>query len=281
MIDGGSTDEKQVGKYRIRPFLKYNRVKKIDVWIITHGDEDHYSGALELVQSGYPVDYLVLAGAMPDDDSRQTLEAAARQNHTEVVRVSAGDSLDLEGCIMRCLYPDEEETGNDVNALSQVWSLEKDGLSVLFTGDIDAETEEKLMKRKLLEQYTILKAAHHGSRKFILCGISGNSFSGLYDYSCGEGNFYGHPHRETVDRLKKTGSMILQTMDAGPDYCFGERKRVGHPVSVQRGSVKIFASGQTQPEKGGDMKKGADRNGNQILSPEALSVYNKVHENDY
>ena len=227
MIDGGSTDEKQVGKYRIRPFLKYNRVKKIDVWIITHGDEDHYSGALELMQSGYPVDYLVLAGAMPDDDSRQTLEAAARQNHTEVVRVSAGDSLDLEGCIMRCLYPDEEETGNDVNALSQVWSLEKDGLSVLFTGDIDAETEEKLMKRKLLEQYTILKAAHHGSGNSS-CAEFLETVSPAYTIiSCGEGNFYGHPHRETVDRLKKTGSMILQTMDAGQITVFESGKEWG------------------------------------------------------
>ena len=44
MIDGGRSDEKQVGKYRIEPFLKYHRVQSVDVWIISHADEDHCSG---------------------------------------------------------------------------------------------------------------------------------------------------------------------------------------------------------------------------------------------
>ena len=215
MIDGGSTDEKQVGKYRILPFLKYNRVKKIDAWIITHGDEDHCSGALELMQAGYPIDCLVLAGAMPEDDSRETLETAAKQNHTEVVLVSTGDSVKLKGCTMRCLYPDAEETGNDANGLSQVWSFKTDGLSVLFTGDISTETEKKLMERNLIREYTILKAAHHGSKT-----SSGAEFLEAVSpacavISCGKDNLYGHPHRETLERLEAAGSMILQTMETG------------------------------------------------------------------
>lgn len=214
MIDGGSTDEKQVGKYRIRPFLKYHGIKRIDAWIITHGDEDHCSGALELIRSGYPVRYLVLAEAMPEGQARDNLVEAARENKTEVIWAGAGDSLALEDCQMTCLYPEKGETGADANSLSQVWSFEKEGVSVLFTGDIGSGAEEKLIRREIVE-YTILKVAHHGSGT-----SSGEEFlkkiSPEYAViSCGKDNFYGHPHKETLTRLVEAGSTVLQTMERG------------------------------------------------------------------
>ena len=48
MIDGGSTDIKQVGKYRIEPFLKSKGVRKLDYVFVTHGDQDHLNGIVEL-----------------------------------------------------------------------------------------------------------------------------------------------------------------------------------------------------------------------------------------
>ena len=215
MIDGGSSDEKQVGKYRIRPFLKYHRVNKIDVWIITHGDEDHCSGALELIRSGYPVRYLVLAEAMPEDQARDDLLEAARENNTEVIWAGAGDSLVLDDCRMTCLYPEKEEEGTDTNGLSQVWSFEKEGVSVLFTGDIGTDAEEKLLRRGIAGEYMILKVAHHGSGT-----SSGEEFlkrvSPEYAViSCGKDNFYGHPHKETLKRLEEAGSTVLQTTERG------------------------------------------------------------------
>ncbi|MCC8081156.1 MAG: ComEC/Rec2 family competence protein, partial [Lachnospiraceae bacterium] len=139
MIDGGSSSENEVGAYRIEPFLKYHAVKKIDVWILTHGDADHYSGLLELLEDGYPVGYLLLAKSMPEDETRETLIEAAKANGTEVVFVETGDSIRLEDAEMTCLYPSSEDTGDDTNALSQVWVFKKDGMSMLFTGDIGEE----------------------------------------------------------------------------------------------------------------------------------------------
>ena len=43
-IDGGSTDVKQVGKYRILPFLKAKGVSEISYWFVSHTDTDHVSG---------------------------------------------------------------------------------------------------------------------------------------------------------------------------------------------------------------------------------------------
>ncbi len=215
MIDGGSSSENEVGAYRIEPFLKYHGVKKVDVWILTHGDEDHYSGLLELLEDGYPVEYLLLATSMPEDETRETLIEAAEANGTEVVFAKAGDFIRLTDAEMTCLYPSAEDTGEDTNALSQVWMFEKDGMSVLFTGDIGEEQEELLIERGLLSDCVVLKAAHHGS-KYSSCAEFLEALLPEYTViSCGEGNSYGHPHAETLQRLEDAVSEILQTQEVG------------------------------------------------------------------
>lgn len=223
MIDGGSTSGSEVGKYIIGPFLKYRGIKKIDAWIVTHGDEDHCSGVLELLHDGYEVDYLLLAEAMAQDASWYQLVDAAMENGTEVIYVSSGDALQLQNCEMECLYPSKDDSG-DANALSQVWSLKKGDMSVLFTGDIGEEQEEMLLKRNQMEEYVILKTAHHGS-KYSSCDAFLQKVSPDYAIiSCGENNRYGHPHAETLDRLEKAGSHILQTQYEGQITLFEDRE---------------------------------------------------------
>ena len=51
-FDGGSTDVKNVGTYRILPFLKYKGIDHIDYWFVSHADMDHVSGVFEVLESG-------------------------------------------------------------------------------------------------------------------------------------------------------------------------------------------------------------------------------------
>ncbi len=64
LIDGGSTDEKSVGTYRIIPFLKSKGVGVIDYIVVTHADSDHMNGIVELLEkrkeSGIKISHLVL-----------------------------------------------------------------------------------------------------------------------------------------------------------------------------------------------------------------------------
>ena len=62
---------------------------------------------------------------------------------------------------------------------------------------------------------TLLKAAHHGSN-----GSSSEEFLECFSpaftvLSYGEGNTYGHPAPETLERLSAAHMQIVITMDAG------------------------------------------------------------------
>ncbi len=233
MIDGGSSTKSGVGTYEIEPFLKYHGIRSVDAWILTHGDADHYSGLLEILEGGYPVGCLLLADAMPRDETWQELVTAAAENETEVVYVGAGDRIALDGCEMVCLYPDMEEKDKalagagegDANEFSQVWYFQKGEMSVLFTGDLGEEQERLLCERAAWTDCTVLKVAHHGS-KYSSCTEFLEAVSPEYAViSCGEHNIYGHPAPETLGRLVDAGCEIYQTPQSGQITFYEKRGR--------------------------------------------------------
>ncbi len=225
MIDGGSSTESSLGTYVLEPFLKYLGVRQVDAWILTHADADHYSGLLELLEDGYPIRSLIFSSSMPEDEAWEALVAAAEVNATQVVYVTAGDELLLHEAGLVCLYPTAADTGEDTNALSQVWQYTKGELSILFTGDIGTEQEELLIQRGVLTDSVVLSVAHHGSKN-----SSGEEFLSVVSpayavISAGEGNSYGHPHAETLARLADVDAEILETQDCG-QITFEEKKGV-------------------------------------------------------
>ena len=76
LIDGGSSDIKNVGKYRIEPFLKYRGIGSIDYVFVSHGDIDHMNGIEEMLkrqQVGIKIRNLVVTGeAYRDEKVRVT-----------------------------------------------------------------------------------------------------------------------------------------------------------------------------------------------------------------
>ncbi len=71
LVDGGSTDEKQVGKYTLIPFLKSRGIRSLDAVFLSHMDTDHISGVKELLEEAagerdnvYAYDGSVYAGSV-------------------------------------------------------------------------------------------------------------------------------------------------------------------------------------------------------------------------
>ena len=217
-IDGGSTDVGKVGTYRILPFLKYRGVKEIQIWFVSHVDEDHVSGLMEVLESGYSVKNIVFAEGIVRDKAWEKLVELAKSNGSSIYYVKAGESITLDEMCFTVLYP--WEAGEERNESSMVLLAELEEMTVLFSGDIGEEQENVIVENLELQKYftnaiTIYKAAHHGSNtsnslKF-LQAISPN----LTVVSCGENNSYGHPGENAVERIEQVGSKIAYTMKSG------------------------------------------------------------------
>ena len=244
LIDGGSSSVKQVGKYRIETFLKFEGVGKLDYVWVSHGDSDHLNGIVELLERktvGVDIENLVLPAKIYWNESLEELAMMAQSKGTTVLTMAQGERVMEEQMQMQCLWGIRTmkermtEEPFDENQFSTVLSLEYGDFAMLFTGDLEKEAEEsvasyieeKQEKGEAPQSYEILKVGHHGSKNG-----TGEHLLTVVNPVCawvsaGEGNRYGHPSQEVVERLAKWEVNLYNTKDGsavklctdGKKYC--------------------------------------------------------------
>ena len=226
LIDGGSTSEKNVGKYRIIPFLKYKGIGKLDAVVMTHEDEDHMSGIAEIMddmeKGGIVIKSLILPDVAQEcrGDNYHLLENRAKELLIPVSYIGTGESFVMGKAEFTCLNPDEGMTCDGANAYSTVLYMKYGKFTALFTGDVEKEGQEHL--RKVIESsagnysgITLLKVAHHGSMYTTDEEFLEQIRPKIALISCGQGNSYGHPHEEVLRRLDDVGADIVRTDESG------------------------------------------------------------------
>lgn len=123
-------------------------------------------------------------------------------------------------------YSPTDNTYSDWNNYSPIMILEYHGKRFMLSGDAEGDNEagfvakatapmaEREEKYKIFDaNYTVdvIKLGHHGSRTsssqaFLdVLTVEGNCQNVLAVVSCGLDNEYGHPHHETLDRIKAMG----------------------------------------------------------------------------
>lgn len=229
LIDGGSSDVSNVGKYRIEPFLKSKGVGTLDYVFLSHGDEDHLSGVRELLDHqllGVKIDTLVLPPEQLLDETLTELAGTALENGTKVVTIQCGQKISDAGMVLTCLAPLEDYAGEIGNASSMVLSLQYREFDMLFTGDIEGEGEKALSDSGLLKHYDVLKVAHHGSKNSTSDEFLDQVSPAVALISAGRENRYRHPHEETIEKLESCGSRIYSTQTGGAILLFTDGKKM-------------------------------------------------------
>ncbi|WP_027422105.1 DNA internalization-related competence protein ComEC/Rec2 [Lachnobacterium bovis] len=216
-IDGGSTDEKEVGNYKILPFLKSKGINKIDYWFISHGDADHISGFLEILEEGYRVKNLILSKTMPKDEAYKKIIKLAKEKNVNIIYVEAKDELRLKEAKIKFLYPYSKneyskEEQEDRNLLSLCFVLKDKEFIGLFAGDLNGEKEGDL---DVPNDIFFYKAIHHGSKFSNTSELLKKIKPSITCVSCGRNNRYGHPNKEAISRIKEECSNIFYTTKGG------------------------------------------------------------------
>ena len=220
-MDGGSSDVKKVGEYRIEPYLLSQGIGSLDYVFVSHGDQDHISGIREMVQrqkTGVTIKRLVLPTQTVWDALKELAELAAEEG-IPVFTMEKGQCLTEGKLSLTCIQPGKGEMEETGNSASLVLALRYGDFDMLFTGDVEGEGEKRLVDH-LQGEYSecvwdVLKTAHHGSgnsttEEFLKTAAPQYAF-----ISAGENNSYGHPHKETLERLKDAGAIIYSTQEEG------------------------------------------------------------------
>lgn len=220
LVDGGSSDKRNLYQKSLLPFLKARGVRTLDYAVVTHPDEDHVSALKELMEEGeIRIKRLMLPeidGALWDEAYLELIGLADRGG-IAVSFLRAGDTLRAGELVAACLYPYKGLMTEDRNGYSTVLDIRYRGFSMLLTGDLGEEGERYLINHMVREReaYTVLKVAHHGSR-FSTCEEFLDRITAEYAViSSGKKNRYGHPHEETLQRLEEAGIIVLKTAEMG------------------------------------------------------------------
>ena len=154
-------------------------------------------------------------------ESSNYIEFLKLTKNKNVKVLVAGNKLSLTNSVkIDVLWPDENSkvTENSINNNALVFKLKTREKTVLFTGDIEEETEKVLIKKykntNILKS-DILKVAHHGSNS-----SSTEEFLNLVKpqialIGVGKDNKYGHPDESTIEKLKKMNCKIYRTDQMG------------------------------------------------------------------
>lgn len=209
LIDGGP-DNKLL--YELSQSLPWWE-RQIDYVIVSHYHDDHLTGLIEVLNK-YQVNNVLVTAHQPDDFLYQVWQDKLADKNIEPTIVSAGDSfVTSNGFSWQVILADAEH--EDYNENSLVIKLSYKNNDFLLMGDLGIEGEERILASGLDINAEYLKVGHHGSKY-----SSSQEFLELVSpevciIQSGKENKFGHPHRETLDRLEATGCQILNTQDLG------------------------------------------------------------------
>ncbi len=191
----GFVGERLVGRY-----LWEEGARRLEFVLLSHPHVDHIQG-FQFLRRVFPMSALHY---FQWDDSYRGAPAVALER---------GDSLVVGGVGHRLLHPPGDDGGWSVNDASLVMLVRYGGFSMLLTGDIERRAEAALLER--IGPVTVLKVAHHGGATSSTSEFLSALRPQAALISAGRRNLFGHPARQTLQRLVAAGTPIFTTAESG------------------------------------------------------------------
>ena len=209
MIDtakAGYAGGKSQAEFLILKYLKDRGIKEIDTIIVTHFDNDHCGGAVDLMR-GVKVNNLYVNSLEHNSNSAKSIYKTAKAQGVRLIPAQNWQVVwDKAGVkLTNFISPNSLEYGD--NEASILTLLEYQKFKMLFTGDSGILAFNEL-KSILPQNITVLKVGHHGALNVVNSDMMNYLNPQISLISVGE-NKFGHPAVYTLKTLKS--SKILRT----------------------------------------------------------------------
>lgn len=193
----------------IEEYIKSRGFKKIDYVVATHPHSDHIGG-MKYIAENFEIGEVYLTEAVTTTKIFIEFLETIKEKGITVNKAKKGQKFSQGDVLVEFLGP-VSDTYEDLNNWSAVVKVTYKDTAFLFTGDVERLAEYELINSGQSLKADVLKVAHHGSDS----SSSGKFLKAVNPsvcvISCGKNNDYGHPHKETLDRLKSVGTEIYRT----------------------------------------------------------------------
>ena len=204
LIDAGERGDTVVD------YLKGQNVDDLELVIGTHPHSDHIGGLVDVLEE-IPTEEVVDPGVVTTSKTYEDYLTLIDARDITFTEGRAGMKRTFEdGTVLEIFSPASPDE-DDLNEASVVAKLTYGKISFLFTGDAGTKSEKEMLKSGYPLKSTVLKAGHHGSSTSTSDDFLEAVSPEAAVIPCGAGNSYGHPHKETLEKLEAADIDIYRT----------------------------------------------------------------------
>lgn len=254
LVDTGNPDQGTA----IRLYMKKQKVDRLKYLLLTHSDRDHIGGAASVI-SNVGIDNLFMCRYEKDNEVYTNMINEIKYKNMSWSTPEVGSQYTLGDATITIIAPNKEY--DNPNDSSIAFVIRHGTNSFIFTGDAEAPAESDIVNNGLDIAADVYYVGHHGSSTSSTQEFLNKVNPKYVVISCAKDNEYGHPHIETMDRLKAMGVALYRTDDQGTIICYSDGKELSFNTEPStnwaNGNSETNESASTQV-KNGNAEESAD-----------------------
>lgn len=208
VYDGGDRGESSF----VVSYLQQQGVTDIKYLISSHYDEDHVAGLVGCVNT-FNVENVIGADYVQDTKIYQSFIDGVSEKGLEIQHPAVGTEYQFGTGKFTILSP--ASIGSNDNDNSVAIKLTNGENSFIFTGDAESGSEAAMCSSGIDLSCDVLVPGHHGSATATSNDFLMKTVPEFAVISCGTDNQYGHPEKDTMDKLQSMDIQVYRTDKQG------------------------------------------------------------------
>lgn len=211
LIDSGSRSNKN----DLFNYLSSLKIIRLDYIIATHPHEDHIGNMSDLIKKYDIGSFYSPKIETTSKTFEKMVDALIDKNLKINVITPSTDSIDLGPDTKVTFYSPNKNTYDNLNNYSPILKIQYGSNKFLFNGDAEKEVENEILDNNADIKADVIKLGHHGSSSSSSEDFISKVSPKIGIISCGKDNEYGHPHKETLNRLSTHNIKTYRTDEDG------------------------------------------------------------------